>query len=254
MKGRCRYVGSKFCGIYAGGPKLRSYHIADEEQGKRREECYLQHVILCYDEWSSRMGAFIGPIARRFAALCDLQIDRRLIDNVKEGLKVAVVHHDVGKLTKEYQGGKWYRHEVLGAHVVHAILSNYLADEPYRDVLCTLTSAAVYLHHEAIQMARKWLGLRSPTFEYLNSKVGSLSFTFEEEGRQAFEATSELSGLNVKWRPPEVVEGREVVRTISSIVSMLDGMPRINATRLCLASMTLLVSEVDNRAAERGRT
>lgn len=253
VKERCRYTGKSFCGLNADEPKFRSYHIMDEEQGKQREECYLQHVILCYDEWRDCIKTFIGSIVRRFAALCDLEINRGLIDDLNEGLKVAIIHHDLGKLTKEYQDGEWYRHEVVSTHAVHNMLFSYLTDEPYKDLLCALISAAVYLHHEAIQMARKWLKLRSPTFEYLNSKVGSLSFTFKEDARQAFKAVNELSGLNMKWRLPEIMEGREVVKTISNIISLLDGMPRVNTTRLCLASITLLISEADNRAAERGR-
>ncbi|MDW8004958.1 MAG: CRISPR-associated endonuclease Cas3'' [Thermofilaceae archaeon] len=244
----------EFCGLNADRPKFRSYHIIDEEQGKRREECYLQHVILCYDEWRDCVKTFIGSVVRRFAALCDLEVNRCLINDLEEGLKVAVIHHDVGKLANEYQNREWYRHEVVGAHAVYNILFDYLTDKPYKDLLCALISAAVYLHHEAIQMARKWLKLRSPTFEYLNSKVGSLSFTFEERARQAFEAVNELNGLSIKWKLPENMKGGEVVKTVSGIISLLDGMPRVNTTRLCLASMTLLISEVDNRAAERGRT
>ncbi|MEM4488609.1 MAG: CRISPR-associated endonuclease Cas3'' [Desulfurococcaceae archaeon] len=235
------------------GPKFRSYHIVDEERGKRREECYLQHIILCCDEWMIYKRKFIGSMVRRFAALCDLEIGDDLINDLEEALKIAIAHHDIGKLSREYQNGEWYRHEIIGAHAVYNILFNYLTDKPYKDLLCALISAAVYLHHEAIQIAHKWFKLRSPTFEYLNSKIGPLFFTFDDVALQAFEAINEFSKLSIGWRLPKAIGGKEIVRTISNIISLIDGMPRVNATRLCLASAVLLISEVDNRAAERGR-
>ncbi|MEM2482846.1 MAG: hypothetical protein QW365_07130 [Candidatus Nezhaarchaeales archaeon] len=253
VKGLCPYPGREFCGLGNTGPKFRSYHIADEEKGKRREECYLQHIILCCDEWMIYRRKFIGSIVRRFAALCDLEIDDSLINCLEKALKIAIVHHDVGKLSEEYQNGEWYRHEIIGAHVIYNMLFDYLTDEPYKDLLCALISAAVYLHHEAIQIAHKWFKLRSPTFEYLNSKIGPLSFTFDDIALQAFEAINEFSELNIRWRLPKIIGGKEIVRTISDIISLVDGMPRVNAARLCLASVVLLLNEVDNRAAERGR-
>lgn len=249
----CSYSGREFCGFGKAGPKFKSYHIADEERGKLREECYLQHVILCCDEWTIHSRKFIGSMARRFAALCDLEIDDGLINDLERALRIAVVHHDIGKLSREYQNGEWYRHEIIGAHAVYNMLFDYLTDKPYKDLLCALISAAVYLHHEAIQIARKWFKLRSPTFEYLNSKIGLLSFTFDDIALQAFDAINEFSRLGIRWRLPKTIGGKEIVRTVSDIISLVDGIPRVNAARLCLASAVLLISEVDNRAAERGR-
>ncbi|MEM4482072.1 MAG: hypothetical protein QXV04_05065 [Desulfurococcaceae archaeon] len=196
---------------------------------------------------------FTGSIVRRFAALCDLEISNGLIENIEKALKISIVHHDIGKLSKEYQNGDWYRHEIVGAHAVYSMLFDYLTDEPYKELLCALISAAVYLHHEAIQIAHKWFKLRSPTFEYLNSKIGSFSFTFDENALQAFEAINEFSGIDVNWRLPKIMKGEEIVRTVSDTISLIDGMSRVNATRLCLASMVLLISEIDNNAAVRGR-
>jgi len=253
IEGLCPYTSREFCGLGTAGPKFRSYHIADEERGKRREECYLQHIILCCDEWIIHKRKFIGSIVRRFAALCDLEISNGLINDLEKTLKIAIVHHDIGKLSREYQNGEWYRHEIIGAHAIYNVLFDYLTDGLYKDLLCAIISAAVYLHHEAIQIAHKWFKLRSPTFEYLNSKIGSLSFTFDDVALQVFEAINEFSGLDIRWRLPKTIGGKEIVRTVSNIISLIDGMPRINAARLCLASAVLLISEVDNRAAERGR-
>lgn len=248
----CPYLDSEICGLHAGRPKFKSYHV--EEEQKQREECYLQHVILCCKEWEEKKKVFIGPITRRIAALSALKVDRDLIVDLETGLKVSVIHHDIGKLAKEYQEGNWYRHEVVGAYMVYNILSDYLTDEkPHGNLLCALLSAAVYLHHEAIQLAHNWSELRSPTFEYLIAKIGPLSFNFEEEAHRFFECANEIGELNIKYKLPKKIEGGKIVSTVGRFVSLLDGMPLVNAARLCLASIILLINEVDNRAAERGR-
>lgn len=259
MNDVCPYMNEKVCGLRTGRPVFRSYHI--EEDQKQRDECYLQHVILCCKEWEEKKKVFVGPIINRVLSISfesneiPPEVSRELSADLEIGLRIVVVHHDIGKLSKEYQDGKWYRHEVVGAHLVYDMLSMHLTDEKlYGKLLRALLSATVYLHHEAIQLARNWSGLRSPTFEYLIDKIGSLSFTFKEEAHCFFECANKIGGLNMKYRLSEKIEGRKIVSTIGNVVSLLDGMPRVNAARLCLASMLLLVNEIDNRAAEQGRS
>lgn len=248
----------RVCGLRSGRPILRSYH-AEEHEGQR-EECYLQHVILCYKEWKKRRKVFIKPIINRVTSIVFAgnepapNVSRDLAADIETGLKIAIIHHDLGKLTKEYQEGKWYRHEIVGAYLTYNILSEYLTDEkPYGKILRSLLSAAVYLHHEAIQLARRWSGLRSPTFEYLLNTIGPLSFTFEETAYSFFKYANTIGELGLRYELPGEIKGKEIVNIIGNFVCLIDGMPYVSATRLCLASILLLITEIDNKAAERGR-
>jgi len=217
----------------------------------------LEHIILCYEEWEKKRRRFIKSLVNRFAAFCKLEVNKNLIADIENCLKIAVAHHDVGKLSNEYRKGEWYRHEVVSAHIVHTILLNSLSQSPYKDLLSAILSAATYLHHEALQLSRGWFELRSPTFDYLTGKIGNRSFTFEEGANQFFKATNAIYGLNNiihNYSLPERVSGEEIVETIGEFISSLDSAPNINSARLCLASMTLLINEIDDEAAERGRS
>jgi hypothetical protein len=254
---KCPQNRKEFCGINSGKPKIKSYHIEYDEREEKREECYLEHVILCYEEWERKKKRFIKSLTRRFAAFCKLEVDNDLITNIENGLRIAVAHHDVGKLSNEYKWGKWYRHEIISACIVHSILLNSLPQRPYKDLLSAILSAATYLHHEALQLSHRWFELRSPTFDYLTSKIGDKSFTFGEGANQFFEVTNAIYNLNnviYNYSLPERVSGEEIVETIGNFISSLDSAPNINAARLCLASMALLINEIDNEAAGRGRS
>jgi hypothetical protein len=254
---KCPQRRKEFCGINSGKPMITSYHIEHDEQERKREECYLEHVILCYEEWEKKRRRFIKSLARRFAAFCKLEVNDDLIADIENGLRITVAHHDVGKLSDEYRKGEWYRHEIISARIVHDILFNSLSQRSYKNLLSVILSAATYLHHEALQLSRRWFELRSPTFDYLTGKMGNKSFIFREGANQFFEATNVIYNLNViirNYSLPEKISGEEIVETVGDFISSLDGAPNVNAARLCLASMTLLINEIDNEAAERGRS
>ncbi|MCC6019204.1 MAG: hypothetical protein LM601_09245 [Candidatus Verstraetearchaeota archaeon] len=254
---KCPQNRKEFCGINSGKPKIISYHIEYDERERKREECYLEHVILCYEEWQKKKRRFINSLIRRFAVFCKIEVNNDLIADIENGLRIIIAHHDIGKLSYEYRKGEWYRHEIISAHIVHDILLNSLPRRLYKDLLSAILSAATYLHHEALQLSRKWFELRSPTFDYLTSKIGDKSFTFGEGSYQFFEATNAIYNLNNVIRNyslPEKVSGEEIVETIGNFISSLDSASNINAARLCLASIVLLINEIDNEAAEKGRS
>jgi hypothetical protein len=254
---KCPQNRKEFCGINFGEPKIISYHVEYDERERKREECYLEHVILCYEEWERKKRKFINSLVRRFASFCKVEVSNDLIADIENGLRIAIAHHDVGKLSDEYRRGEWYRHEVISARIVHSILLNSLPQRSYKDLLSAILSAATYLHHEALQLSRGWFKLRSPTFDYLTSKIGDKSFTFGEGADQFFEATNAIYSLDSvmhNYSLPEKVSGEEIVETIGNFISSLDSAPNINAARLCLASMVLLINEIDDKVAEKGRS
>jgi hypothetical protein len=253
----CPQNRKEFCGINFGKPVIKSYHIKYDERERKREECYLEHVIFCYEEWERKKSKFIKSLARRFASFCKLEVNDDLVTDIENGLRISIAHHDVGKLSNEYREEKWYRHEVISAHIVHDILLKSLPQRSYKDLLSAILSAATYLHHEGMQLSRGWFKLRSPTFDYLISKVGNKSFIFEEGAYQFFETTNAIYNLDNMVHSYSLsgkVSGEEIVETIGNFVSSLDSAPNVNAARLCLASMMLLINEVDNIAAEWGRS
>ena len=252
-KETCNGKGKAFCGLLREKPIVRSYHPSDEEL----EECYLQHVILCWEQWCKLKHRFVGTITRRFATTLNINLheyEKRLPNDIEQALSFAILHHDVGKLTKEYQEEKWYRHEIIGAYLLYNIFSHEFAEREYGHYLSNVIGAAIYLHHEAIQLSRGWLKLRSPTLDYLLSKIGHLRFTFESYAQEIFNLATLLMGSKkINYSLPQNVEGKQIAMSLGRIICSLDSMPRINATRLCIASFLLPITQVDNKAAEIGR-
>jgi len=238
------------CGIRQGGPLVKSYHFKAGE----RPECYLEHVMFCIEEWHSIAARFTKPIVHRFASTFKLKPNDDLERDIKWALTLSIINHDVGKLTLEYQTGKWYRHELLGAYIVRKIFNEcFDKEKPYFELLRDITAASVYLHHEALQLSRGWRGLRSPTLDYLMSKVSEFNFTFKAELKSAFNTLNEYGGLTVCYELPNNIEGKDLVRQLGEMISALDGSHNPGAVRLVIALMLLPLTIIDDKAAKKGR-
>ncbi|MEM1547000.1 MAG: CRISPR-associated endonuclease Cas3'' [Candidatus Methanomethylicia archaeon] len=108
-------------------------------------ECYIQHVNECLKEWNNIHLEYLGSLSRI------LGIRREEVDMV---IRMSMLLHDVGKLTKLYQRKirekvqlEGFKHEVLGSAYTFKLLNELkLNDEiPY------VAGWAVLLHHEALR-------------------------------------------------------------------------------------------------------
>jgi hypothetical protein len=238
-------------------PRYLSYHPEGENE---RPECYLNHMILCsenFEEKYKRLESSIVRVLRKVTGCEDLSGD--IVEKV---MRSALAVHDVGKLTREYQGGKtWMRHELPGFYLLLETklvpdLVGYSLPEDAVHALKGLTSVAVYIMHEAylIKYDRGWL--RFPSAIDLLNDMRGWSYNFIEDYRKVVRASFEIFGLD-----SFLVDDLSGILSICSAklidailkVSRISYGPNSPIVRLAVASITKLIKDVDDEAATRGR-
>ena len=155
------------CGDGKDKPVMVSYHPIREGI----KECYVRHLILCWNEWGNISNRYIPSIHRILKKVLHADMDLNLLRDI---CGVAVLHHDVGKLCRSYQSRKktFYRHEMLSSFLIHDYIINMLndkfpLDEQRAELLSSIISAAIYLHHEGLQISHRYYEMRAPTYGYL---------------------------------------------------------------------------------------
>jgi CRISPR-associated endonuclease Cas3-HD len=132
---------------YRGGNIYLSY----------RDECYIQHIRECLNEWNNIRLKYLNALSRIMKA------ER---EDVNVVVKTSLLLHDAGKLAKIYQRKvmsemfnfdegetmsknmlKGFKHEVLGSIYTFKVLRDLKLDKeiPY------IAGWAVLLHHEAMR-------------------------------------------------------------------------------------------------------
>lgn len=125
---------------------LLSY--ADIKEGKIVIEKFSEHTLRCVDHWNALEKRILSSIAR---------VLDQPVGKVKLVISLAILLHDTGKLTSEYQAylknkqlGKaasvGFRHEVVSTHV----LLNYMKQIGFEEEFTWTAAGAVLFHHEAL--------------------------------------------------------------------------------------------------------
>jgi hypothetical protein len=170
-----------------------------------------------------------------------------------------VLHHDIGKLTNEYQNEAFYRHEMLSACFLYKYIiecGEKMGLSSYECAFLAPVAASVaYLHHEGLQVSHRHLEMRAPTYSYLLGLLWNKSFSMVT-GWESIASKLEDLELGSHYTYPSFVDGLEVASTLGKIITYSDGAPKPLALRMAIASALQPVVICDNRAARYrgGRT
>lgn len=240
------------CGHGKEGPIIISYHPRKEEY----KECYIRHVMLCWEKWQMYLRRYLLSITRLIKHTIDSNISTEII---RDACNIMVLHHDIGKLSENYQGSKntFYRHEILSAFLLKDYICSILSDKMQLSkyaskVVSSLLSSAVYLHHEGLQISHKHYELRMPTYNYLIHLLADLDFSMISNWKTI---TSEIErwalGKSYEQYFPEknVFKGIEVAKELSRMIMFIDGDIHSLALRLVVSSILQPLMISDNLAA-----
>ncbi|MBS7248626.1 MAG: hypothetical protein QXN15_11295 [Candidatus Jordarchaeales archaeon] len=240
---------SKVCGDGKDGPVVVSYHPSNGNK-----ECYVRHSVLCWEEWKRVFDRYIRSIHRVFRKTLFINVDLKVIENI---CGVAVLHHDVGKLCADYQSARFYRHEMISSFLIHdyvvGMLKNSSLDEEKAELLSSIVSAAVYLHHEGLQISHEYYEMRAPTYGYLLNLLAGREFRMVESWMLI---SSELEkyafGRTLGYfANVSSVSGYEVTNVLGSVITLVDGAPDPLPLRLAVASILHPITITDNLASQK---
>lgn len=251
----CPFLKSPFCGHTNEKPLILSYH--PKPPGVL--ECYIEHVISCWNSWKKLEHRWINSVERILSSVMNVQIDEKY---VQEAMDMTIIHHDIGKLTEEYQNQRLIGHEVLSTYLLFYQFKSQFEKQKIgqneSDILASIFSSAVYLHHEAAQIYYGTLEMREPTYSYLLYRFSSLTFhkirAFNELINQINQIyvpslASITSSLAQDIQKPII--GSEVVKTLGSIILTVDGYSDPLVMRMGVATVLHPLTICDNLAARR---
>lgn len=243
----------KVCGDGGDRPIIVSYHPIHEGI----KECYARHLILCWNEWKDTSNRYIPSIHRIFGKILHVDIDLDLLQDI---CGVAVLHHDVGKLCTSYQSRNktFYRHEMLSSFLIHDYIVKMLndrlpLDEQRRELLSSIISAAIYLHHEGLQISHRYYELRAPTYSYLLNLLAGKEF-YMIKGWKLISTKLEHWAFNKAldyFKDINSISGYEVANLLGSIITLIDGRLESLPLRLAVASILHPIMISDNLASLR---
>jgi len=254
---QCPFKGREFCG-FKSKPIVRSYKC---EKPEEREECYIEHVIRCWEEWRKKETRIVRPIFYRLRAL---GLGRAVsCDELKEMLGFMIVNHDLGKLTEIYQRYCKGERDKLGGFR-HECISSYeslkLLQQKHEDPIPYFICSALYLHHEAQILSwrsRRYRSLRTPTFDYLLSHLSRFSesnLRFVQGAQEISEwLIKELAGIELRSYQLVPPSAGEVTAELGKMISIVDGSANASEYRLVVASFLLPLTLIDGEVAEVGR-
>lgn len=250
----CPFHGTSVCGDETEGPIIYSYH---QSRGGSNE-CYIQHVILSWREWEKLKHRYLPSLQRVLETTANIPLRQKQVERI---CGLLILHHDIGKLSEEYQKGTFYRHEMLSAYFIYRYgmtscremdLSNYECE-----FLASVSAAAIYLHHEALQVGHRHFEMRAPTYSYLLSFLSDRKFSMLKEW---YNITSKLEdkSFGTHYEYPSFkkqISGSKVARALGTIITYVDGSPKALAMRMAVALVLQPLIICDNLAASaRGGT
>lgn len=245
----CDFKNYRFCGHEKGGPTISSYHHED----KGRPECYVAHAVRCLESWKAISIRWLNSITRLLRSCTEMELKKEHIQSVCE---LVVLHHDIGKLSTDYQNRNFYRHEILSTYVMSHCLKSLGSDVVGETrTIAPLFAAAIYLHHEALQISHGWFELRSPVYSYLLHLLGGKRMRMVNEWRTIFiELNQKQLGISLEL-PPEIdrdeFNGDSIVDELQQMINYVDGDPRLPPleTRLAISAILQPLTICDNLAA-----
>ena len=251
---KCPLRGDKeICGDGGSGPIIISYHRV----GEGEEECYLRHVMLCWDEWNRISKRYLPSIQRVTRRVLSLNLK---FEHLRRMCGLMILHHDIGKLSENYQtedkNKRFYRHEMLSVHLLYEYMIRMMKEETdlneqVRELLASIIAASVYLHHEALQLSHHHFEMRAPTYAYLLNLLTGREFLMVRKWKE-IAMKLELWALKTAhgyFTTATKINGDKVARTLASIMTLIDGHPKPLAIRLGISTLLQLLTIVDNRAA-----
>jgi CRISPR-associated endonuclease Cas3-HD len=164
-----------------------------------------------------------------------------------------ILHHDVGKLTKEYQDKKFFRHEAISAHILYRWLLELFQER----TLPAMLAAAVYLHHEGLQIAHRHFEMREPTYGYLINWLSPLQFCKADGWNELIsQINQEYLGVPVSFDPEKkTISGFDIAESLGAIMINVDGCSEPLVMRMGIAAVLHPLTVCDNLAAnKRGGT
>jgi len=263
----CPFKEAKICG-HGKYPLIRSYH-EDSSKGEK-PECYVAHTLLTYKHLMDIVQRYINVITKRFLVLDPITLTREDISSLKKAVEssliFSIVHHDIGKLTENYQHYKknkyikWIRHEIISAYIIYHSLMNHFLNKIeeslsfFVEPMVNVFTAAVYLHHEAFWLWKGYLELRVPTLDYFLSVLHNLDVVFLDNADKIIRALGEYLKIEIPAVTYNRISGNEIAYTLGSVFNYLDGSPNSVVFRAIVSSILHPLIISDNMASEEGRS
>jgi len=210
----CSFTGEIFCGHDKEKPILFSYH----PETPIKAECYVGHIINCWDEWLKLSSRWSLSVRRVLESVVGVHLAEH---NFQWVMDFIILHHDVGKLTKEYQNKEFFRHEALSSYILYRWLEMSGFGGSKADLLASIFAAAVYLHHEGLQIAHEHFEMREPTYSYLLNWLSPIEFnmveSWDELIRQISQEYTPMLTPNYSIFSQKPIKGFEVANALGSI-------------------------------------
>lgn len=250
----CAFIGKPYCGHQHKGPFIVSYHA----QALNLLECYVGHVICCWNEWNNIKQKWLKSIKRTLWSVTDIQLTDEEISDL---VSLVILHHDIGKLTLEYQNKEFFRHEVVSSYFLYRLITMYIERNNKltlnidSDLLSAMFTAAVYLHHEGLQISHEHLEMREPTYSYLLSWLSSKSFHMTPYWNEITNLINRRY-LSLSTPIPQkfndlAVEGPVIAKTLGTLMTIIDGSVDPLAVRMAVAAILHPLTISDNLAANK---
>ena len=244
----CPFHGVSFCGDEKEEPRLLSYH----PRVGGLKECYIQHITLCWEKWKELKRRYLPSIQRVLKNVGDITLRQ---GEIEKFCGLLILHHDIGKLSEEYQKKMFLRHEILSAYFIYQYVMTFWREMGLSDYECkflrSISAAATYLHHEALQLSHHHLELRAPTYSYLLSILLNRKFSMLHLWNDITSKLEELAlgTCHVYLRFEGQISGPEVAGVLGEVVTYIDGSFNTLAVRVAVASVLQPLTICDNLAA-----
>lgn len=131
-------------GCYNDRPKSYKYR-----NGLSLDGCLIAHSILSFIEAQRVREIFRAPIYRIFRAHNFEQLSLLDMTRLWSIILSAILIHDIGKLTREYQESRRIKHHLVSAIVARRVFQKVLGKR-----IALSLSYAILFHHEAIDWRR----------------------------------------------------------------------------------------------------
>jgi len=245
---KCPFHRTSVCGDETEGSLICSY----PRSLGGTNECYIRHVVLCWEEWEKLKHRYSPSIQRVLETAGNIPLKQRQVERI---CGLPILHHDIGKLSEEYQKETFYRHEMLSAYFVYRYGMTSCREMGLSDYECeflaSMSAAAIYLHHEALQVSHRHFEMRAPTYSYLLSLLSDKKFSMLA-GWNNITSKLENQALGTRYSYSafkEQIGGSDVARTLGTVITYIDGSPKALAIRIAVASVLQPLTICDNIAA-----
>jgi len=242
-KEECPVLKSTFCGDEREGPIVLSYHPTSADAVM---ECYVDHIISCWNKWLELKDKWLHSVKRVVECATG---DRFNKDIFQQTMSFMILHHDIGKLTVEYQKREFFRHEVVSSYILYRYLQEHIPKS-----LATILAAATYLHHEGLQITHEHFEMREPTYSYLLAWLSSREFHMINGWEDLmFHVTQKYLPEFMPFSACHLraIRGSEIADVLGSIAIRVDGCSAPLSMRMAIAAVLHPLTICDSLAAKK---